>query len=73
MRQADKIAITWPWTKLVTVKGSAPWIIEPNDGVVTLASQRAHKDMELIDVEYNHYEVVLAPAIVEIIRARLPQ
>lgn len=73
MRQADKIAITWPWTNVVTIKGSAPWIIEPNDGVVTLASQRAHKDMELIDVDYNHYEVVLSPSIVEIIRARLPQ
>ena len=73
MKQADRIAITWPWTNVVTVKGSAPWIIEPNDGVVTLSSQRAHKDMELVDVDYNHYEVVLAPSIVEIIRARLPQ
>jgi hypothetical protein len=73
MKQADKIDITWPWTNVVTTIGSAPWIIEPNDGVVTLDSQRAHKDMELIDVDYNHYEVVLAPAIVEIIRARLPQ
>jgi hypothetical protein len=73
MRQADKINITWPWTNVVTVKGSAPWILEPNDGVVTLSSQRAHKDMELVEVDYNHYEVVLAPSIVEIIRARLPQ
>jgi pimeloyl-ACP methyl ester carboxylesterase len=72
MTKADKIDITWPWTNVVTTKGSAPWIIEPNDGVVTLSSQRAHKDMELVDVDYNHYEVVLAPSIVEIIRARLP-
>ena len=73
MKQADKINITWPWTNVVTVKGSAPWIIEPNDGVVTLASQRAIKDMELIEVDYNHYEVVLSPQIVEIICTRLPQ
>ena len=72
MKKADKIDITWPWTNVVTTKGSAPWIIEPNDGVVTLNSQRAHKDMELIDVDYNHYEVVLSPQIIEIIKERIP-
>jgi len=40
--------------------------------VVTLASQRAHKDMELVDVDYNHYEVVLSPQIIEIIKERIP-
>lgn len=71
MKQADLIKIQHPWTNIVTVKGHSPFIIEPNDGVVTIASQRHHVDMELVDVDYNHYEVVLAEPVVALIKERL--
>jgi pimeloyl-ACP methyl ester carboxylesterase len=59
MRQADKIEIHHPWTNIVTVKGNSPWVPSPNDGVVTVASQKHHDEgMELIEIDYNHYEVV---------------
>jgi pimeloyl-ACP methyl ester carboxylesterase len=71
MKQADKIKIQHPWTNIVTVQGQSPFMHEPNDGVVTIASQRHHEDMELIEVDYNHYEVVLAESVVKIIKERV--
>jgi pimeloyl-ACP methyl ester carboxylesterase len=71
MKQADKIKIQHPWTNIVTVQGQSPFMHEPNDGVVTIASQRHHGDMELIEVDYNHYEVVLAESVVKIIKERV--
>jgi pimeloyl-ACP methyl ester carboxylesterase len=70
MRQADRIKIQHPWCNVVTVKGQSPFMAEANDGVVTISSMRHHADMELVEVDYNHYEVVLSDQIVEIIRER---
>jgi pimeloyl-ACP methyl ester carboxylesterase len=68
--QADKIKIQHPWTNVVTVKGQSPFMLAHNDGVVTIDSQKHHADMELIEVDYNHYEVVLAEPVVKIIKER---
>ena len=74
MRQARRIEIRHPWTNIVTITGNAPWVVQPNDGVVTIASQRHHgQDMELVDIESNHYEVVLSDQTVKIIQERLPK
>jgi hypothetical protein len=43
---------------------------EPNDGVVTIASQKHHADMELVEVDCNHYEVVLSDAVIEIVKKK---
>jgi hypothetical protein len=72
MRQANKIDVQHPWTNVVSVRGDTPWVLGHNDGVVTISSQRHHaKDMELVDVECNHYEVVLSDQVVEIIKERI--
>jgi len=71
MKQANNIKIQHPWTNIVTVKGQSPFMHEPNDGVVTIASQKYHADMELIEVDYNHYEVVLAEPVIKIIKERV--
>ena len=70
MRQADRIKIQHPWTNIVTLKGQSPFIIAPNDGVVTIDSMRHHADMELVEVYYNHYEVVLSDKTVRVIQER---
>ena len=70
MKQANKIKIQHPWTNVVTVKGQSPFMAEANDGVVTIASMKHHDDMELVEVNYNHYEVVLSDQIVDIIKER---
>jgi pimeloyl-ACP methyl ester carboxylesterase len=70
MKQANNIKIQHPWTNVVTVKGQSAFMHEPNDGVVTIASQKHHEDMELVEVDYNHYEVVLSEQVVGIIKER---
>jgi pimeloyl-ACP methyl ester carboxylesterase len=70
MTQADKIKIQHPWCNIVTVKGQSPFIAEANDGVVTIDSQRHHEDMELVDVDYNHYEVLQSESVVKIIKSK---
>jgi pimeloyl-ACP methyl ester carboxylesterase len=69
--QANRIKIQHPWTNIVTIKGQSPFMLAHNDGVVTIASQKHHEDMELIEVDYNHYEVVLAEPVVNIIKERV--
>jgi pimeloyl-ACP methyl ester carboxylesterase len=72
MRQADKIAIKHPWCNIVTTKGNSPWILQANDGVVTVSSQQHHgRDMELIELQQNHYEVVLNNHVVQVIKDRI--
>ncbi len=71
MKQANRIKIQHPWTNIVTVKGQSPFILAANDGVVTIASQRHHADMELVEVDYNHYEVVLSDHVIELIKQRV--
>jgi len=71
MREAAKIKVQHPWCNIVTVQGRSPFIVVANDGVVSIQSQRHHADMELIDVDYNHYEVVLAEPVIDIIRERI--
>jgi pimeloyl-ACP methyl ester carboxylesterase len=71
MKQAKRIKIQHPWTNIVTVKGQSPFMHEPNDGVVTIASQRHHADMELVEVDFNHYEVVLSDAVVRLVQERV--
>ena len=71
MKQADNIKIQHPWTNIVTVTGQSPFMHEHNDGVVTIASMKHHKDMELIEVDYNHYEVVLAEPVIKLIKERV--
>ena len=71
MKEARNIKIQHPWTNVVTVKGQSPFMAEANDGVVTIASMKHHADMELVEVDYNHYEVVLSDEIIKIIKERI--
>ncbi len=71
MREVGKIKVQHPWTNVVTTRGQSPWMLAPNDGVVTIASMKKRSDMELIEVNLNHYEVVLSDEVIEIIKERL--
>jgi len=59
------------WTQVVTTVGASPWIQEPNDGVVTIKSMRSRDDVEMVDLDLNHYEVVISDKTVEIILDRI--
>ena len=71
MKQAKQIKIQHPWTNVVTLRGQSPFIPTANDGVVSIESQKHHDDMELVEVEYNHYEVVLSDHVIDIIKERV--
>jgi len=71
MTQADTIKIQHPWCNVVTVRGQSPFIPDANDGVVTVKSQQHHVDMELVEVDYNHYEVLQSDTVVRLVRDRI--
>lgn len=72
MRRARNVKINHQWTNIVTTQGDSPWLPKPNDGVVTITSQRKREDiMELIELDCNHYEVVLNDTAINIIKERI--
>lgn len=72
MRRARNVKIDHLWTNIVTTQGDSPWLPKPNDGVVTVASQRKREDiMELIELDCNHYEIVLNDTAINIIKERI--
>lgn len=71
MSKVKKLPLPPNWTNVVTTRGDSPWMHEPNDGIVTLESMRARKDFELVDLELNHYEVVISNKTVDIIIDRI--
>lgn len=71
MSDAKRLPAPPNWTQIVTVRGASPWIHEPNDGVVTLESMRYRQDFEIVELELNHYEVVVSNRTVEVILDRV--
>lgn len=67
MKTASKIKIQHPWLNVVTTRGDSPWIMQPNDGVVTVSSMRHRSEMQFKELYINHYEVVMSPKTVEIV------
>lgn len=68
MKHANSIEIRHPWKNVVTTRGDSPWIVQANDGVVTVASMSHRSDMELEELYINHYEVVMSPKTVDIVK-----
>lgn len=68
---AKSISPTCSWTNIVTVKGSSAWMRGKNDGVVSINSMTVRQDFELIEIPLNHYEVVLSPTTVDIIKNKI--
>lgn len=61
------IELSVPWTNLVSTSGSSPFMLAANDGVVTLGSMRHRSDIQLVDIDCNHFEIVLNPQAVAVI------
>lgn len=51
--------LTCPVMSLVSTEGSNPFLIEDNDGVVTVASQLALEGPTYIQIPTNHFEMLL--------------
>lgn len=71
MKLTNKLEVIHPWTNIVTTRGDSPWMVEPNDGVVTIASMTHRNDMAFIELPLNHYEVVISPKTVDILKEKI--
>lgn len=71
IKEADGITAPTIWSNVVTLGGNSPFLAGPNDGIVTVDSMRHRKDIRLVDMPCNHFEVVLNPDVVDIIQAGL--
>jgi pimeloyl-ACP methyl ester carboxylesterase len=48
-----------PWLQVVSTKGHVPLISRPNDGVVSIDSQKYIKNMNCVELPFNHFEILL--------------
>lgn len=71
MSRVRSLILPAHWTNIVTTKGNSPWMNEANDGVVTLDSMRKCSGMELIELNLNHYEVVISNKTLDIIKQKI--
>lgn len=72
MKQLRHIKIKHPWVNIVSTSGKSPWMNVPNDGIVTISSmKRYEEDMDIIEVNVNHYEIVISHNVLDIIKQRL--
>jgi len=71
IRNSRKIEIKVPWLQVVTTVGDVPWINGRNDGIVTHSSMTCRDDVEYIELDRNHYEIVLSKRVVDIIKKRI--
>jgi len=65
--------VVHPWTNVVSTKGHSPLMMLANDGVVTQESMRYREDITVVDVDSNHYEIVLSHAAVIIIKKAIEE
>jgi pimeloyl-ACP methyl ester carboxylesterase len=72
IKTSRKTEITVPWIQVVTTVGDVPWITGSNDGIVTRSSMTCRTDVEYIEVDRNHYEIVLSNRGVDIITENRP-
>lgn len=63
--------ILHPWTNVVSMKGHSAFMMSENDGVVTQKSMRYRDDITLVDVDSNHYEILLSKEAVNIIKQKI--
>lgn len=67
--EANSIAITVPWTQVVSTTGSVPYLNGENDGVCTIGSMEHRKDdMNCIRVEHTHYEVMCSNRVADLVK-----
>jgi len=67
MLNSQAIRLTVPWANLITTAGHFFIIGEPNDGVITTTSMRYRNDIQHIEIDQNHYDVLYSMTTVKYI------
>ena len=65
IKNIPKKNYTCPIQHIISTAVFSPWLFEPNDGVVTLRSQRAFSLGKTIEIDANHAEIMLDPTTVK--------
>ena len=73
IKSTSNLPIKHPWLQIVTTSGSVPWIMHPNDGIVTITSMKSRCDMKQVELGLNHYEVMVSPETVKTIKSHIKE
>lgn len=65
IKDINAIGAVVPTLSLVTTAGNNPLFATANDGVVTVNSQRALKKAKYVEIDSNHFEVLLSRETIE--------
>lgn len=68
---SKRIKLECPWVQIVTVGGGSHWMNTKNDGVVTKKSMMYRKDMEFVEVDSGHYEIMMRSEVIDVINNEL--
>jgi pimeloyl-ACP methyl ester carboxylesterase len=71
VRAVRERALPCPVTTIVTTAGALPFMREPNDGVVTVASQRAIAATEVVVLPTNHFECLMSQETLDVITQKV--
>lgn len=67
VRSLKKGPLPCPILSVVTTEGAQLLIPEPNDGVVSVSSQKAIEGPRYVEMPLNHFEVLLSRDVVDVI------
>lgn len=68
IREIQSFVPEVPFVSVVTNSGNNPLFPTANDGVVTVMSQRTLKGPEYVELASNHFEVLVSPDTVDIMK-----
>ena len=68
VKSTKYIEVKCPWTQIVTTIGDVPWMETPNDGIVTRKSMTARTDVNYVEIDDNHYEIVQSGRVVKLLK-----
>lgn len=61
------LTVKKPVQHLISTCGFNPWMYEPNDGVITIKSQRAYSLGRVHDISANHVEIMLCDKTIQLL------
>jgi len=67
IKKLNQQTYSCPIQHIISTSGFSPWLFEPNDGVITLRSQRAISLGDVHEIAANHAEIMLDKETVKIL------
>jgi len=71
IKKSRNIEIRVPWTNFVSTAGDVPWLIGQNDGIVTRSSMTMRDDVDYVEIDRNHYEILQSNRVLSFIKHTL--